>query len=1495
MGVFDKLQNGGGASAPSGGVFSRINQQIAYNNARGAAEEDEQQQIERGREAMLAETQPQTQQQATNDFSSDPSRSLPVIGPILRGVDAIASNPIVSKIGEIGREFFVPGASVANIASFAGAVENGVSRLLPGLADSALGRVAQKAASEAAVGAPLGAGQSLYTNPDESAGETIKQGLVGAGMGAGLGVFGKLAGAGLGSLADRYAGTKIGDALGRLIGREISPHEQTVQGLLALPQPEQRLALPEGNPDYAYNRPIPSQSGTREYAFDNPIPATGDVYTPPTLALPQSNYVQQKLKIVTGDDLLGSVLNKIKPEVEAAITPPTRRDLLINYIQDHLQVPREEIHNMPMKDLQELGQEIRKNVDVYGIASRTAAKYGYDLPALLEGKSPSIASRIAEDAQKRVYGIYPDSVVKLKKPSSFARSVTGEVAAPIQKGFRSIAKPNNVDVKLPQRNFATSEPKTATETAASQKQPVFQRLTQQEYSGQPETTSKAANERGFTNTVRTSEKTPEPLKQAFSEPQLYKTRSTQKLFEDAQKFIEKHGQQGAYDFVMNAKKMTDRHNAVAQILSKQLANSGDISRAIDVVSKTAKSGTELGRAIQALSLWNRMDTEGALLLAQRQLNKNAIGGEYRTLTPEQAKPIVAATEKIQQVEKAKNLADEVLNIVSNKQPGEKLSDAEITKIKQFQAQVNEINSKVKGFLPDKATRARKIIEEVNKIPPENRTIDQLRDYWEARAERARQKLAKQRNIGLLPNTENPVLLYAELGVAKIAKGALDLADFTDQMVREFGEKVRPIINQVYNQSLNMFRKSQGLPTTNELNQVVSRAVKERALDPETAAKFKNWANQIAFYTDENLRTEAVQDLQLALRRLEKSTLGQKISSLQAGAQLLSLPTTVRNVIGNEAFNVLEKINKITAIPIDWAVSRFTGERTIIFNPQNQEKYWSNWFKGAQAGWKGVSPNGKLSSYDIRPEVFGERNPLKYITKLTGAELQSFDHAAYMRAYGDVLATYAEQLGKSQGLSGKALKEAIPILIKQLDQSIYDIAEEAGRYATFQDDTWLSKAAEAIKKGLNYPTKLIGDAAVKAGILPEIWNPSGFGLGDIVLKYAKTPANIIMRAIDYSPIGILRGIMQIAPLLTGREFNQRQAVLALSRGITGTLGLTGLGYYLASQGILTGAPSSDKDVKALYDAAGQKGYQVNISALKRWLMSGLDKNAAKYQNGDTLINYDWLQPMAISLAAGVNMNQAQNEKKAGVTKTAAQIAGSMILSGLKTVMQQPLVQGVQQVSDAAGQLFKQGSWSGVWNIFKGVPASFVPAISGQIRNFTDNTARSTYDPSALKSMINMVINKIPGLDKQLPPQIGSLGDVKQQVEGGEAGTAKQAFNVFLNPAKVSSYNISPEAAMVVQLINDTGDARVAPRVPNRYLMVNKQKIDLTPEQYTQLQQQTSQYTADHLRRISPMLTNPNVPDQRKIDAVIKVLNDAGDKARKQLERQYPELKPKKVAK
>jgi hypothetical protein len=1137
-----------------------------------------------------------------------------------------------------------------------------------------------------------------------------------------------------------------------------------------------------------------------------------------------------------GPQTLDDVTKGIMDEVNQRITPPLENPKLLDkYLRQHLgeDIPKNELDGLSYNDKAELAQYVKDSLDVHDVASQVAKERGYN---------------------------WSDMVGARTEPTQSANHVT-------------------LDEIIAKEQPVTEQPVT-TNT-------VTKPVTEQPAIKQANPTVDGMRERGHSQTVRLSDMTPEPLKDVFSDPELYKTRSTVKLHEDAQKYIAKNGLQNAYDFVMGAKKMTDKHNAVAQVIAKQLANSGDISRAIDVVSKTAKSGTELGRAIQALSLWNRMDTEGAILLAQRQLNRGN-KGEYVSLTPEQAQPIVAATEKIRQVEQTKSLAEEVMDIVANKPAGEKLTDAEVAKIKEFQKQVSEIDGKVKKFLPEeKAAKPRKVVQEIDKVKPEERTRDQIVSYWDARAEIARQKLAKQRNVGIIANTENPVLLYAELGVAKLVKGAVKLADFTEQMVREYGESVKSNIHQVYNKSVDLFRKSQGLPTNDDLTKLVNKAVKDRKLDELEASRLQAWAKDIAFYTDDNLRTEAVQDLQLALKAIGDSTLGQKISTLQTGAQLLNAVTIERNVIGNVASLVAEKVNKVVAVPIDWTFSRLTGERTVKFNPLNQESMWRNYMIGTKSGWKGVSPNGMLNSYDIRPEVFGNKNPLKYITKSLGATMQGFDHAFYRSAYGDVLATYAEQLGKSQGLTRAQIKAQMPDLLKQLDQSIYDLADEAGRYATYQDDTLLSHGAEMLKRGLNKLTDKPVSMIVDKGLLPKSLSTEGFGLGDIVLKYAKTPANLIMRGIDYSPIGILRGMMELAPLVLRRgTFDQYEATRALSRAITGTLGLTGVGYLLADAGILTGSSSMDKDMRSIQEQSGQGAYKVNWSALGRYLTNGFDKNAAKFQPGDHVMDYAWLQPAAISVAMGVNANKAVKERKDGYA-TGWKVAEKALLGGLASVLENPMVQGISNVIDAGTDIIKKNDATKAKGLIKGVPASFVPTLLNQARTATDNQQRETYSKDLLTEMGNLIKNKLPGLSKTLPVSNDSLGNPRERIQGGQENTVRQYLTSFFSPAKLTEYEVSDEAKMVLDLMNDSNDQTILPRIVDKYLYVDdpitkkQKKIDLNAEQFSKLQQKVGKEVTRKLQLSANYLSNPSIRTDVKVKRVKDILSEVGAKARNDL--------------
>ena len=65
-------------------------------------------------------------------------------------------------------------------------------------------------------------------------------------------------------------------------------------------------------------------------------------------------------------------------------------------------------------------------------------------------------------------------------------------------------------------------------------------------------------------------------------------------------------------------------------------------------------------------------------------------------------------------------------------------------------------------------------------------------------------------------------------------------------------------------------------------------------------------------------------------------------------------------------------------------------------------------------------------------------------------------------------------------------------------------------------------------------------------------PNEFGFGDLFMPFPKTPANILGRAIDYSPVGAAMTVFKLLSDTSGSSYlKQRMAVEGFSRAIMGT--------------------------------------------------------------------------------------------------------------------------------------------------------------------------------------------------------------------------------------------------------------------------------------------------------------------------------------------------------
>jgi Ca2+-binding EF-hand superfamily protein len=943
------------------------------------------------------------------------------------------------------------------------------------------------------------------------------------------------------------------------------------------------------------------------------------------------------------------------------------------------------------------------------------------------------------------------------------------------------------------------------------------------------------NESAFFNTVAKQEKTTDEMIQRLNDfDKAYKPMSNQETVDFANRYIANDIEK-AFQFVKNARKFDPRHITVGHRLIDEFQAKGDYDRALDVIERLAEQGTKAGQSIQAFSIYGRLSAQGQLLRAQRvvnRINQDIPNVEKHVKLDKVAvNNITHAADSIQRLTGQEDVAKNVMNIMDSIKKGKNATDDELEVVRSFVTDA-------KKFIGDLTPKPERVKAKIT----DKRTRDKVVDFMDKKEQLAREELKKiMKRANSLP--VDFIYHASVIGASKIAKGSVKFADFTEVMVKDLGEEIRPYMKQIWDKAAETFNLQTEKMTSKRLSEVekiVNKATKDKTLTQEEADGIQKFLQEYLTLTGD-AKLEASMNLQATMQLLERPSFLKKLATSQTIGQLLNPKTIVRNALGNELFYRLDQhIMKLIATPIDIARSKINGtDRVITFRTNNQGQYWKNWFTGGKAGYKGVNPMGLQTMFDLGPQAFRSKyNPMTYLEKSLGATLRSFDHAGYMRAYNQTLGELATLRATNEGLTGKTKLEAIQKYIREADENMMNMADDYGKVATFQDNTALASVLQRIKKWMNFNQE--------------------FGFGDLILKYPKTPANLVMRALDYSPAGAIRTAYLIAKATRTKDhLATRDATIALSRAIVGTGGFSIMGYALADLGILTTTGDSDFEVASLEKQAGKQANSVNWSALKRFVASGFNREATKIQEDDTYISYDWAQPIAIAIALGSGVNQGIKENK---DPSVMSIAKTSFDSSSNTLLEMSVLSGLKDFLTAYPDKKPSDYFA---DPIKGMPASFVPTFSNQIRQVTDNSARTTYNPNYFGEMKNKSLNRLPQLEKSLPLSYDTLGKQRQTYQD----SSNNFWNVFLNPSFVSKYKPSPEAKFVLDYMNRTGDKTKAPKIPKKEL----DGIALTGAQHAKMQRIQGETTQAYLKEFIPKLKGA---DDGMIEEVLdKVLRES----------------------
>lgn len=533
-------------------------------------------------------------------------------------------------------------------------------------------------------------------------------------------------------------------------------------------------------------------------------------------------------------------------------------------------------------------------------------------------------------------------------------------------------------------------------------------------------------------------------------------------------------------------------------------------------------------------------------------------------------------------------------------------------------------------------------------------------------------------------------------------------------------------------------------------------------------------------------------------------IGGKVKTMQVLSQLTSLATTERNLVGNFSFGAIDLFTADTVgFAVDSLVSKFTGKKTVGFD--------KGWFssKARSAGKDAflksvleiaadVNMNNQSSKYSLSTDRTFKANGGTFSRAMSRWE----QLLGYALTSTDRLSRGKTEAGTSEAL--RNLKNS-----NLSEEEIADIAKQDADYRLFQNEGLAATASQGAHDLLN----LVG----VGGEVNGAQRKGGFGLGDLVNTYPKVPANLGVKLLEHSPLNTAKGLAELAWNAhkgTLDAAKQHQAVMDISRGLTGTALITAFAAIAKSGALRDFDDEDDYDVMAQNTAEGKRGLQWNVTAT-------LEGRPNDWRNGDMLVSAAFMEPVDGFLRAGVMI---ANEDDADF----ANISGDILEAAAQSVADLPVLSNLSNIEDTLRYSTAEtagGKIADAAATFAGdAVGGFIPAPIRHLANATDSKARDTTSNSKPRAALNRILNNIPGLRETLDVKTDAFG---QQISNGSA--AQRAANMVL-PGRVDTINQSRASAAVEALIEATGKKSLMPdRKGPKSLDIGGETVKLTDEQ------------------------------------------------------------------
>lgn len=512
--------------------------------------------------------------------------------------------------------------------------------------------------------------------------------------------------------------------------------------------------------------------------------------------------------------------------------------------------------------------------------------------------------------------------------------------------------------------------------------------------------------------------------------------------------------------------------------------------------------------------------------------------------------------------------------------------------------------------------------------------------------------------------------------------------------------------------------------------------------------------------------------------------------------MLTNPTThIRNIMGNAIQFGARKIKDGIGTAIERAVIKDPSQRTKAVNVDKDLKdFAKGQYETDQSAAMGSGKYSDATAAGIEREIQSKRKMFNGEDVLSRAVQSIGDLNSRALDYEDVIfnrSAYVDSFAQAlQAKNVTAAEAEAGTRAADVEAARAYAIEEAQR-ATYRNTTALS---EALSKMGRYQ----GDN--------QVLRAASFA-ADAFLPFRKTPANILTTGLDYSPIGLAKGVKEAMLDVKSGKCTAADAVDSLASGLTGT-GILTLGAYLAAEGLLHVRAGDDDKEEAFEKSMGGQDYAIQI--------------------GDKSYTLDWAVPAAMPLFAGAAI--MESVRKGGGTFDALvdSLLGMQDVV-LETSMLSSLNDLVSNISYAKSKpmyLIDRAASS--------YAGQYIPTIGSKVASVFDDTVRKSYvekGSGQVASDVNYFLQgaakKVPGARNQLQPMVDMWGN---EVSNGSA--PERVFQSFLSPGYLKKADDSAATKEVRRLAEATVDSSVYPTAMDKSFTVGKKEKTLTAAEYTQ---------------------------------------------------------------